>query len=234
MNQVADEQIKVSTSVTELKILIFCYLKNFSLLCQNQAPVFSTEINWKGLLFHILPISNMEKHTCASWDVSWPYMCPHLCKTEAVTLNVSSKHQTKVSKVAKGGLRPCNFDEIRLHDPTLSSSSAQGDFVDDTHSARMEHWVHVALCRSAESFFGLFFSPSAPFKRVHWGNGCIVSKSRPDMGLLCQPMHQPQACLCMWVCERVCVWACVCVRESLLYLWGLPALWGPNSWTLQV
>ncbi len=129
-------------------------------------------------------------------------MCSHLCMTERLILGVSSKHQTKVSKVAKRGLKPCNFDEIHLHDPTLSFSSAQGDFVDDTHSARMEQWVHVTLCRGAKSFFGLFFPPSAPFEQFHWSNGCIVSKSRPDMGLLCQPMRQPQACLCVCVRER--------------------------------
>lgn len=77
-----------------------------------------------------------ENTQTPSWVVLWLYMCSHLCRTESFIRGVSSKHQTKVSKVAKRGLKPCNFDEIHLHDPTLSFSSGQGDIVDDTRSAK--------------------------------------------------------------------------------------------------
>jgi len=102
-------------------------------------------------------------------------------------------------------------------------ASSRPDALFQSHSGWFYRWYTLSrngaasACRplrcGAKSFFGLSPPPSSPLPLMlpsewfHWSNGCIVStkKSRPDMGLLCQPMHQPQACVCV----------CVCVWESL-------------------
>lgn len=156
---------------------------------------------WYWSIFGVYPsLAPTWEHKKSPEMLLWQYVCSHMCRTEQALLSMSSKHQTKASKVAKRGPKPCNFDEIHLHDPVLSFSSAQGDFVDDTHSARM--WVHIALCLGAKSFFGLFFSsPSAPFERFHWSNRSIVLKSRAGYGPLVSA-SAPATALFVCVCDR--------------------------------
>lgn len=80
------------------------------------------------------------------------------------------------TKVAKRGLKACNFDETHVHDPTLSLSRAQGDSADDIHSAE---W-------SSECMSPCVVLPSHSFRSLfqwfHWSNGWVVSEVRPGMG----------------------------------------------------
>lgn len=63
-------------------------------------------IRWPVLVLDLSIASQTSawKHTrSVSWDVLWLYMCSHLCRTERFIPGMSSKQQTKLSKVANRG-----------------------------------------------------------------------------------------------------------------------------------